>query len=245
MLRAVLKATRIHPPLRRAFATKTASLACSSCGAPFIKWQGQCNRCKEWDTIVDEVVVSSIYSRYPLFLGSLTCFSLVPLLPLSLSLFTITILNNSLSNLPKVPENKHKQQSWVKSSDKPEIVRMQDVTQATHLARIPLDDEEVSRVLGGGLVVGSVMLLSGSPGIGKSTFALQMGSSLGEHHRVLYVSAEESASQVKTRADRLGGPSLKLDIFTEPDLNEVAKQLSKGEEDVSIRLFPTFFFGYL
>ena len=63
---------------------------------------------------------------------------------------------------------------------------------------------ELNRVLGGGVVPGSLVLVGGDPGIGKSTLILQMCEGLGTTHRVLYVSGEESASQIKLRADRLG-----------------------------------------
>ena len=69
--------------------------------------------------------------------------------------------------------------------------------------RIPLKMEEFSRVLGGGIVPGSIVLISGDPGIGKSTITLQVAMQLAETDRVLYVSGEESERQIKMRADRL------------------------------------------
>ena len=69
--------------------------------------------------------------------------------------------------------------------------------------RIPLKMEEFSRVLGGGIVPGSIVLISGDPGIGKSTLTLQVAMQLAETDRVLYVSGEESERQIKMRADRL------------------------------------------
>ena len=71
--------------------------------------------------------------------------------------------------------------------------------------RIPTGLSELDRVLGGGLVPGSVSLLGGEPGIGKSTLLLQMASAMAvAGHRVLYVSAEDSRQQVRLRAERLG-----------------------------------------
>ncbi len=64
-------------------------------------------------------------------------------------------------------------------------------------------DEELNRVLGGGMVPGSITLLGGEPGIGKSTLTLQTILNTLKHRRVLYVSGEESAHQIKLRADRL------------------------------------------
>lgn len=69
--------------------------------------------------------------------------------------------------------------------------------------RIPLKMEEFSRVLGGGIVPGSIVLISGDPGIGKSTLTLQVAMQVAETDRVLYVSGEESERQIKMRADRL------------------------------------------
>lgn len=73
-----------------------------------------------------------------------------------------------------------------------------------NVARFPSGFAELDRVLGGGIVPGSLVLVGGEPGIGKSTLLLQVANSLSYHHRVLYVSAEESGQQVKIRAMRLG-----------------------------------------
>ncbi len=70
--------------------------------------------------------------------------------------------------------------------------------------RFPSGYSELDRVLGGGIVPGSLVLIGGDPGIGKSTLLLQMANSLSHHYRILYVCAEESAQQVKLRAQRLG-----------------------------------------
>ncbi len=87
--------------------------------------------------------------------------------------------------------------------------------------RIPVPIAELDRVLGGGLVAGSLVLVGGDPGIGKSTLVLQAAASLaGAAGSVLYVSAEESAQQVKLRADRLGLASDDLWVLSETNLNE-------------------------
>ena len=77
--------------------------------------------------------------------------------------------------------------------------------------RIHMPSEELNRVLGGGLVAGSLTLLGGEPGIGKSTLLLQNILSI-RNRRILYVSGEESASQLKLRADRLGRHSLNQNV---------------------------------
>jgi len=69
--------------------------------------------------------------------------------------------------------------------------------------RIPVPIEEFSRVLGGGVVPGSIVLIGGDPGIGKSTLMLQMTLQMADEHTVLYVSGEESERQIKMRAERL------------------------------------------
>jgi DNA repair protein RadA/Sms len=84
---------------------------------------------------------------------------------------------------------------------------------------------EVDQVLGGGIVPGSVMLLSGDPGIGKSTLVLQLAAKLAATEPVLYVSGEESAGQIKLRADRLGvgdaAASGRLDLLTDTSIDAV------------------------
>ena len=81
--------------------------------------------------------------------------------------------------------------------------------------------EELDRVLGGGLVAGSVVLLSGEPGIGKSTLLLQISATVSRHARVLYVSGEESSGQLKLRADRLGVSGESIHLLTETCLESV------------------------
>ena len=94
-------------------------------------------------------------------------------------------------------------------------------------ARIPVPIAEFSRVLGGGLAPGSLVLLGGEPGIGKSTLALDLSARLArEQRRVLYVSGEESARQLKMRADRLGLGARGLYLLTETDLDLIFQQIS-------------------
>jgi len=77
---------------------------------------------------------------------------------------------------------------------------------------------ELDRVLGGGIARGSLILISGDPGIGKSTILLQICEYLGRQLRILYVSGEESSRQIKLRARRLGVSSENLLILTETDI---------------------------
>ncbi|MBQ4575413.1 MAG: DNA repair protein RadA [Clostridia bacterium] len=93
---------------------------------------------------------------------------------------------------------------------------------------------ELDRVLGGGLVHGSVVLLSGEPGIGKSTLLMQISSALGEKRRVLYVSGEESKGQLKLRADRLGAGGDNLYLLTETNFEHVISETDRVKPDIVI-----------
>ncbi|MBR2931055.1 MAG: DNA repair protein RadA [Clostridia bacterium] len=94
--------------------------------------------------------------------------------------------------------------------------------------------DELDRVLGGGLVEGSVVLLSGEPGIGKSTLLLQISSELSRGRKVLYVSGEESRGQLKLRAERLGIAGDSLYLLTETDLDVVLVECERLRPDVLI-----------
>jgi len=102
---------------------------------------------------------------------------------------------------------------------KPDIpaVPICDVSSAEAAAR-PTGMDELDRVLGGGLVPGTVALLAGEPGVGKSTLLLEAGAMVAETSPVLYLTGEESAAQVKQRADRIGAISRNLFIAAETDL---------------------------
>jgi len=93
---------------------------------------------------------------------------------------------------------------------------------------------ELDRVLGGGLVHGSVVLLSGEPGIGKSTLLMQVSDVLGKTKRVLYVSGEESGGQLKLRAQRLGVHGQNLYILTETSLERIMNEVDAIKPDVLI-----------
>ncbi|MCM1133766.1 MAG: DNA repair protein RadA, partial [Ruminococcus flavefaciens] len=93
---------------------------------------------------------------------------------------------------------------------------------------------ELNRVLGGGLVKGSLVLLGGEPGIGKSTILLQICQYLGENHSILYVSGEESARQIKLRAERLGVDTENLYILTATDAEAVAETIASSSPDIAI-----------
>ncbi|HKZ82313.1 MAG TPA: DNA repair protein RadA [Anaerolineae bacterium] len=104
-------------------------------------------------------------------------------------------------------------------------VRLTDVQSDGH-DRVPLAMKEFSRVLGGGVVPGCLVLVSGDPGIGKTTLLTQVVAQMAvTHGPALYVSGEESAQQIKMRADRLGLSGDQLYLLTETDLDEIIVQI--------------------
>ncbi|WP_412988722.1 DNA repair protein RadA [Pediococcus siamensis] len=102
---------------------------------------------------------------------------------------------------------------------KPQLISQVDMSETP---RVKTGLEEFNRVLGGGIVSGSLVLIGGDPGIGKSTLLLQISGQLSEtKHRVLYVSGEESAAQIKMRADRLHVASENFYLYPETDMTNI------------------------
>lgn len=93
---------------------------------------------------------------------------------------------------------------------------------------------EVDNVLGGGVVAGSVNLIAGQPGIGKSTLLLQLAHTLAKNYRVLYVSGEESAHQIGLRAERLGASTNKLQLATSTVTDDIASTIASGDYELVI-----------
>ena len=104
----------------------------------------------------------------------------------------------------------------------------------TEYLRTKTGMDELDRVLGGGLVESSVVLLSGEPGIGKSTLLLQICAELGKSRRVLYVSGEESKGQIKMRAERLMIGGNDLFLLTETDTDAILSECERLKPDVII-----------
>ena len=100
--------------------------------------------------------------------------------------------------------------------------------------RYPTGSSELDRVLGGGLVKGSLVLQGGEPGIGKSTLLLQICTYFGNEHTVLYVSGEESARQVKLRADRLGVDTPSLYLLSMTDAESICEAVRRSTPDIVI-----------
>ena len=110
--------------------------------------------------------------------------------------------------------------------------RLQDV-EASEEMRIDMHNGELNRVLGGGLVPGSLVLLGGEPGIGKSTLALQVLMQQGER-KTFYASGEESVRQLKLRAERLAGNAENLFISSETSLERILDQVKEIEPEIVV-----------
>ena len=101
-----------------------------------------------------------------------------------------------------------------------------DHVKAEQEQRVSSHFSELDRVLGGGIVPGSLILIGGDPGIGKSTLMLQVTSQLAKQHKVLYVSGEESASQIKLRADRLGLAASGMLLYPETNMEKIRSTIN-------------------
>ena len=163
--------------------TKTAFF-CQNCGAQYSKWQGQCYACKEWNTIVEEVIQK---------------------------------------------EEKHQ---WKKDdeSDTPrskktnKYIPLHEITTEKEM-RLDSGDQELNNVLGGGIVPGSVVLIGGEPGIGKSTLLLQIAMRMP--YKTLYVSGEESQKQIKMRGERITNARNNCYILTETKTQNIFQQIKE------------------
>lgn len=164
--------------------TKTVFF-CNNCGHESPKWLGKCPGCGEWNTFVEETVVTG-----------------------------------------KGNKTKNSREEAAKP------VKLNEIEQGEE-TRIKMPSGEFNRVLGGGLVTGSLTLLGGEPGVGKSTLLLQNILSM-RNRKILYVSGEESASQLKMRADRLGKISDETYILCETDLDNIFSQIEKIKPDLVI-----------
>lgn len=160
---------------------------CQNCGSQYAKWQGQCNACKQWNTIVEEIIQKEDKPTW------------------------------------RTPV------SEIKKAAKPLKIREID---SAHEVRMDTCDGELNRVLGGGIVPGSLILLGGEPGIGKSTLLLQI--SLKLPYKTLYVSGEESQKQIKMRAERINPNSENCYILTETKTQNIFRQIQEIEPEILI-----------
>lgn len=157
---------------------------CTQCGYESPKWYGQCPKCKEWNSMEEEIVQQS----------------------------------------PK----------GIVSGSKTVSVKMINEIEGGNEVRFSTGLKELDRVLGGGLVLGSLTLVGGDPGIGKSTLLLQICRFLGEKRSILYVSGEESMSQIKLRADRLKVKSNNLYLACETNVESILSTCRINNPDILI-----------
>lgn len=120
-----------------------------------------------------------------------------------------------------------------KGSSAQKVMRLSEITGDVE-KRISTGINEFDRVLGGGIVQGSLVLLSGDPGIGKSTILLQICEFLGKDKYVLYVSGEESVTQIKLRANRLGVFTENLAILSQTDVSSIVETIRAEKPDIVI-----------
>ncbi|MBR2033865.1 MAG: AAA family ATPase, partial [Alphaproteobacteria bacterium] len=163
---------------------------CQTCGSVYPKWQGKCDACGEWNTIIEE-----------------------------------TIGGEGFTNL-NIKKSKGKIIDFVPLSGAEE-----------HLNRLSTGIKELDRVSGGGLVSGSVILVGGDPGIGKSTLLLQACAKIAdkpEGREVYYISGEEAIDQVRLRAKRLGLDQSPVKLASSTEIKDIVATLEKSKAAVVI-----------
>ncbi len=168
---------------------KNNTYVCQNCGANFSRWQGKCDVCGEWNTIVEEMTSTDGYTK----------------------------LNH-----------KHE-------SRQIDFVPLKGSTQT--YSRLQTGIAEVDRVTGGGLVPGSVILVAGDPGIGKSTLLLQVCAGLAARNGTdscYYISGEEAIDQVRIRAGRLGLAESPVNLASATDVHNIIATLEKTEAKLVI-----------
>jgi len=157
---------------------------CEACGAEYPRWQGKCDICESWNSLVETKVENIQKQTYP-----------------KEELKTDSLFNISLKEFK----------------------------------RVSTGIEEFDEVLGGGIVPGSIILLGGEPGIGKSTLLLQLGENLKINEpKILYIAGEESIYQIKLRAQRIGVFGKSLFLFSETNLEKILNLLNKNKFDLII-----------
>ena len=161
-------------------AKSNSKFVCQECGAILPKWMGQCDICRAWNCVVEEVVSESIQQK-----------------PTSIPENFFATLSDEVKHDDYSSSKRHK----------------------TSLT-------ELNRVLGGGFVDGSVVLLGGPPGIGKSTLLLQILSEISGIENYIYISAEESISQVMMRAKRLNVGNDELKIASSSEIHQIISSIN-------------------
>ena len=143
--------------------------------------------------------------------------------------------NSLVEQLPEPSQNEKSAVGRSQLSGHPlKTIAMRDLETAGPEVRYTTGFPDLDTVLGGGLLAGSVTLLAGQPGIGKSTLLMQICAHISRGHSVLYISGEESASQVKLRAVRLGADSDTLKFASSTSANDIAKTIAAEHFDLVI-----------
>ena len=138
---------------------------------------------------------------------------------------------NSFTEEPVVQTKVKYNQSGGVGASKPQPL---NEVSSDHEERTLIGIREFDRVLGGGIVKGSLVLVGGDPGIGKSTLLLQMCREISERHKVLYISGEESAQQIKMRADRLGTFPGEVLLLAETNLDLIIATVEKEKPEIVV-----------
>ena len=164
---------------------RTLSFICQNCGAAYSRWQGKCEACGEWNTLVEE---GASASGPPLGSSSRG--------PRKGRLFALEPMAGEAQEAPRLPSGM----------------------------------AELDRVTGGGFVRGSVLLMAGDPGIGKSTLLIQAAAMLARTgHRAVYISGEEAVAQVRLRAERLSLSDAAVELAAETAVEDIIATLGEGK----------------
>ncbi|HEY1152989.1 MAG TPA: DNA repair protein RadA [Pseudolabrys sp.] len=163
-------------------AKNSSSFVCQNCGTAYGRWQGRCESCGEWNTLVEEGATAPV-------------------------------------------------PGGARAARKGRRFELEPLTGETLDApRLPSGIAELDRVTGGGFVPGSVLLMAGDPGIGKSTLLIQAAASLARAgHRTVYISGEEAVAQVRLRAERLGLSKAPVELASETAVEDIIATIAEGK----------------